>query len=463
MTIKYWLPWLLLISLTSPKADLFQQAEQAIVEKNLNLAFTLYKNILDQDPTSVPAIRGMGLVLWMDNRPKEAIICYERVVEINPNFVVAYADLSVILSDQKQHQQAVAYAKRAVQLSPNTLTWRLNYADILWQAERYSQAAEQYRLVIAEDKDHLPANIGLGSSLISLGQLDRALTIINRALTIDPDHLHARYNQAVIYTKQGQIDLALSNLQFVLSRDADHAKAQFELGFAYQQGKQFHQAVEAYHRALTLMPKDPSIYYNLAHCHARLGKTKLAKETHAKAKQLQEFQNDLAETQAYLQQYPNEVKGYLHLGELYLQHNQFDLAERNYKLAIQANANYLPAYQSLADFYIQQKALEKATHVYLKAVQHFPQEVQTRVMLSLLYKEQNDFQAAKTHLKIAETQAQELVEERGKAEDLEKLSFVYYAQGRYAEAESLLLNLLSAAPQNTDYLNQLETVRAANN
>ena len=140
MTIKYWLPWLLLISLTSPKADLFQQAEQAIVEKDLNRAFTLYKNILDQEPTSVTAIRGMGLVLWMDNRPKEAIICYERAVEINPDFVVAYADLSVILTDQKQYQQAVAYAKRAVQLSPNTLTWRLNYADILWQAERYSQA-----------------------------------------------------------------------------------------------------------------------------------------------------------------------------------------------------------------------------------------------------------------------------------------------------------------------------------
>ena len=96
-------------------------------------------------------------------------------------------------------------------------------------------------------------------------------------------------------------------------------------------------------------------------------------------------------------------------------------------------------------------------------MQHFPQEVQIQVMLSLLYKEQNDFQAAKPHLKIAETQAQELFEERGKAEDLEKLSFVYYAQGRYAEAESLLLNLLSATPQNTDYLNQLETVRAANN
>ena len=70
MTIKYWLPWLLLISLTSPKADLFQQAEQAVVEKDLNRAFTLYKNILDQEPTSVRAIRGMGLVMWMDNLPK---------------------------------------------------------------------------------------------------------------------------------------------------------------------------------------------------------------------------------------------------------------------------------------------------------------------------------------------------------------------------------------------------------
>ena len=58
-------------------------------------------------------------------------------------------------------------------------------------------------------------------------------------------------------------------------------------------------------------------------------------------------------------------------------------------------------------------------------------------MLSLLYKEQSDFKAARGHLQIAETQ--DLVDQRGKAEDQEQLSFVCYTRGRYAESESLLL------------------------
>ena len=55
-------------------------------------------------------------------------------------------------------------------------------------------------------------------------------------------------------------------------------------------------------------------------------------------------------------------------------------------------------------------------------------------MLSLLYKEQSDFKAVRGHLQIAKTQ--DLVGRRGKAEDLEQLSLVFYARGRYAEPES---------------------------
>ena len=48
------------------------------------------------------------------------------------------------------------------------------------------------------------------------------------------------------------------------------------------------------------------------------------------------------------------------------------------------------------------------------------------------------------------------------AEDVEQLSFVYYAQGRYDEAESLLVSLLTSEPENKKYLDQLKTVRSAN-
>ena len=63
--------------------------------------------------------------------------------------------------------------------------------------------------------------------------------------------------------------------------------------------------------------------------------------------------------------------------------------------------------------------------------------------------------------KIGEREAKILVEKRGQADDLEQLSFVYYAQGRYVEAESLLVNLLATDPENKNYRDQLQVVRLA--
>ena len=178
-------------------------------------------------------------------------------------------------------------------------------------------------------------------------------------------------------------------------------------------------------------------------------------------KRLQKFQEDISETQAYLKKYPNEPKGYLYLGDLYVKHDQTELAQQSYKQALQVSADFLPAYRRLADFYIQQKSLQSATQVYQQAIEHFPKAIEVRVMLSLLHKEQKDFKSANRHLKIAEREAKILVEKRGHADDLEQLSFVYYAQERYVEAESLLVNLLATDPENKNYRDQLQVVRLA--
>ena len=106
--------------------------------------------------------------------------------------------------------------------------------------------------------------------------------------------------------------------------------------------------------------------------------------------------------------------------------------------------------------------MHEATKVYQRAVDHFPKAIEIRVMLGLLHKEQKNFKVASKHLKIAEKTATDRVEARGQAEDVEQLSFVYYAQGRYDEAESLLVSLLTTEPENKKYLDQLKTVRSAN-
>lgn len=108
----------------------FEDAEKLIVEGKLDNALKVYQSILDRDPASARAYRGIGLALWTGGRSDQAIRFYDRALEIEPQLVQAHMDLSIIYSALYQHKLAIQYAEQALKISAD-ITNQLNYANVL--------------------------------------------------------------------------------------------------------------------------------------------------------------------------------------------------------------------------------------------------------------------------------------------------------------------------------------------
>ena len=151
----------------------------------------------------------------------------------------------------------------------------------------------------------------------------------------------------------------------------------------------------------------------------------------------------------------------MRLANLHTQRKEWQEAIWNYQFAISVDSKFLAAYQELADLYIELHDLNNASKVYQKSIHQFPKDIQLRVMLALLYKEQSRLDLAIEHLDIAEEIVKNLVNKNPVPKHLEQLSFVYYAKGLYSQSEELLSELMKQDPNNLDYIRQLKVVRSA--
>lgn len=119
------------------------------------------------------------------------------------------------------------------------------------------------------------------------------------------------------------------------------------------------------------------------------------------------------------------------------------------------------SHNHLAELYIQRRDLKQATEVYRGALRQMPEDTQTRVMLAQLYKERNQMREAIEQLDIAQELLEASVKQSATIQHLEMLSFVYATKGFYRRAEAVVKEMIKSVPNNAQYRNQLNAIRAA--
>ena len=193
----------------------------------------------------------------------------------------------------------------------------------------------------------------------------------------------------------------------------------------------------------------------------RQGNRKAAENARKIAKQLSDFENNVARAKAYIHQNLEKAEGYAYLASLYQQHSKIEQAIRQYRVALTVDPRFTPAYHHLAELYIQRRDLKQATDVYRGALRQMPEDAQTRVMLAQLYKERNQMKEAIEQLDIAQKLLEASVKQGATIKHLEILSLVYAAKGLYGKAEAVVKEMIKSAPNNPQYQNQLNAIRAA--
>jgi len=187
-------------------------------------------------------------------------------------------------------------------------------------AEQYNDAYATLKRASGLVKDDYDVAWGMAQASASLRNDVEALDWVDMALRAKPDSADAMELRGRLYLRMGRTDDGIATLRRTVKEHPEHTLAWLNLSAAYRVGGDRQKALEAAKAASNSDPKDATPH--------------------------------------------------LAMGDLYAEGQQFDAAEKQYRLAMQKNPKEAWAYLRLVDIYIRQKKnLDQARKWALQADQ----------------------------------------------------------------------------------------------
>jgi tetratricopeptide (TPR) repeat protein len=276
-------------------------------------AESLYRQILQADPTHGEVLFLLGVVCQQQNRLDEALACYRRALPLRPNdadlvyhlglacqalgsqeeaaayfrqslrlcpdSAAAYFSLGNTQLHLGQLEEAIADYRQAIRLQPTFGPAFLNLANALERQGRLQEAAECLRDCLVRQPQYAAGQYNLGNVLVALGRLEEAAVHYQEALRLQPSFAQAHNNWGSIFLELGKVDDAIEHFEQALRLQPDYAEAYVNLGSALREQLQVAAAVEAYQKALGLQPHNALAQNNLAETYLELGNVPQA-QTH---------------------------------------------------------------------------------------------------------------------------------------------------------------------------------------
>ena len=200
-------------------AEAFNLADQYQRAGDLPTAESIYRQILTALPDHVDALHRLGIVLYQQSRPLEAVEVCRRVVARRPDFAEAFNILGIVLHRTGQGPEALAAYVRATELKPDFAEAFFNLANALadttvataTERSRLERAIAAYRHCLRLRPDLTEASNNLGNLLATAGSLDEASKAFRGALAIHPESSQTWANLAAVQREAGELDEAIAS------------------------------------------------------------------------------------------------------------------------------------------------------------------------------------------------------------------------------------------------------------
>jgi tetratricopeptide (TPR) repeat protein len=130
---------------------LFQSAQAAEDEGDIEAAERLYRRLIKVDPADPAAPFNLGNLLRSSGRMVEAEAIYREATKAAPSFPEAWYNLADVLDDQGRPAEAIAALEAAIKADANYADAIFNLALVLQKTERYADAAAQWKRYLKLD------------------------------------------------------------------------------------------------------------------------------------------------------------------------------------------------------------------------------------------------------------------------------------------------------------------------
>ena len=307
------------------------------------------------------------------NRPDLAIPEFQAVVALDPDNVETQGNLGVLLFFQAKPAEAIPHLRIALERQP-TLTkiqGLLGIAEL--RTQDFAGARKDLEAAFPQIQDRkFKTQVGL--ELVGMyardSDLDSSARVLSQLKNSDPDNPEVLYAAYRTYT-----DLAgESMLALALNRPDS---AQMQQMIAHEEAKQGNSngAITHFRKAISLNPHLPGAHFELAEL--------LHSSSDPKVKQQSEV-----EFRAALVDNPLDEKAELRLGEIELARGDVQAAFKDYSRAAELQPGDSDAKLGLAKTLIEMNQADKATKLLEETLQLEPTNAIAHYRLAVLYRKQ---------------------------------------------------------------------------
>ena len=147
-------------------------------------------------------------------------------LRLAPDFTIAMNSMGMLLFGQNHPQEAMRYYRRAIELDPGYAEARVNYGNALLSQGDPDGALEQYSQAAAHRPDNVEAQFKLANMLFTVkNRADLAIPHYFAAVSADPNRADIRTNLAAALMAMGRFDEAPRQCREALRLDPNLSPA----------------------------------------------------------------------------------------------------------------------------------------------------------------------------------------------------------------------------------------------
>lgn len=248
-------------SITLPGTPGSSQGEDASSDDSLVRDFSPDESSPDAPPVGgtipIPDTPWERKMAWAKERARagmreEAVGLYRELVEDEPSSVRALNNLGVLLDEMGDAQGAVTHLAVARNLDPRNQEVLGNFGAALAAAGRYGEAEEVLRQAHRLDPSNPETRANLGVLLFRRGLYDEAEAELGVVCASSPENGLAFYYRGEALNRLGRVEEAVEALERVLELSPMNSRAHYTLGVLFDKKNQPEKAAVMYRKAREL-------------------------------------------------------------------------------------------------------------------------------------------------------------------------------------------------------------------
>lgn len=183
-----------------------EEAQSLQMSLSYERAEALYQEVLKDDPESVDAMRGLGILGLQQARADEGVQWLKRALVASPDSTQLWNDLGEAFRTQGLYADAILAYEKALSFAPGSVQVLNNLGAALMLAGDYERSEKLLREALDVDGDDPFVHNTLGVLLEQRKLYEQALLEYEAAVCLKPDFEEARANYS---------DLLARNLELI--------------------------------------------------------------------------------------------------------------------------------------------------------------------------------------------------------------------------------------------------------